>query len=175
MIVEDLIDISEEDRQYLSISFHQVWQDIEVNNIDEKVKEVMELYQKHNLIPAGEETELLEGLANPCYADKKNEAVINYNGDVYKCTARDFTKENKYGELNEEGEIEWNEKILTWETLKIQSKACQNCRILPLCGGGCHQINLEAKGLDKCQMGYDNDKKDEVIMNRLEKLFFHEA
>ncbi|MBO9693655.1 radical SAM protein [Chryseobacterium sp.] len=175
LIVEDLIDISEEDRQYLSISFHQVWQDIEVNNIDEKVKEVMELYQKHNLIPAGEETELLEGLANPCYADKKNEAVINYNGDVYKCTARDFTKENKYGELNEEGEIEWNEKILTWETLKIQSKACQNCRILPLCGGGCHQINLEAKGLDKCQMGYDNDKKDEVIMNRLEKLFFHEA
>jgi len=175
LIVDDLIDISEEDRQYLSISFHQVWQDIEVNNIDEKVKEVMELYQKHNLIPAGEETELLEGLANPCYADKKNEAVINYNGDVYKCTARDFTKENKYGELNEEGEIEWNEKILTWETLKIQSKACQNCRILPLCGGGCHQINLEAKGLDKCQMGYDNDKKDEVIMNRLEKLFFHEA
>ncbi|WP_137905452.1 radical SAM/SPASM domain-containing protein [Chryseobacterium sp. 2VB] len=174
-IVNDLIDLNEEDRSYLSISFHQVWQDIEVNNIDDKVKEVMELYQKHNLIPKGEETELLEGLTNPCYADKKNEAVINYNGDVYKCTARDFTKENKYGELNDEGEIEWNEKILTWEELKIQSKACQNCRILPLCGGGCHQINLEAKGLDKCQMGYDNEKKDEVIMNRLEKLFFHEA
>ncbi len=174
-IVDDLIDLNEEERSYLSISFHQVWQDIEVNSIDNKVKEVMELYQKHNLIPQGEETELLEGLANPCYADKKNEAVINYNGDVYKCTARDFTKENKYGELNDEGEIEWNEKIITWETLKVQSKACQNCRILPLCGGGCHQINLEAKGLDKCQMGYDNEKKDEVIMNRLEKLFFHEA
>ncbi|WP_367269826.1 SPASM domain-containing protein [uncultured Chryseobacterium sp.] len=28
--------------------------------------------------------------------------------------------------------------MVTWETLKIQSKACQNCRILPLCGGGCH-------------------------------------
>ncbi|WP_378105379.1 SPASM domain-containing protein [Chryseobacterium sp. sg2396] len=34
--------------------------------------------------------------------------------------------------------MEWNDKIVTWETLKIQSKACQNCRILPLCGGGCH-------------------------------------
>lgn len=175
LIVEDIKDISDEDRQYLSISFHQVWQDIEVNNIDDKLKEVLNVYKEHKLIPEGEEISLLEGLANPCYADKKNEAVINYNGDVFKCTARDFTEENKYGTINNEGEIEWNEKIVTWETLKIQSKACQNCRILPLCGGGCHQINLEAKGMDICQMGYDNAKKDEIIMDRLNKLFFHEA
>jgi uncharacterized protein len=25
-----------------------------------------------------------------CYADNYNEAVINYNGDVFKCTARDI-------------------------------------------------------------------------------------
>ncbi|KQM24969.1 radical SAM/SPASM domain-containing protein [Chryseobacterium sp. Leaf201] len=175
LIVNDLTDISDEDRQYLSISFHQVWQDIEINDIEDKVQDVLKVYRDHKLIPAGEETELLESLANPCYADKKNEAVINYNGDVFKCTARDFTEENKYGVLNNEGDIEWNDKIITWETLKIQSKACQNCRILPLCGGGCHQINLEARGLDKCQMGYDNEKKNEVIMNRLSKLFFHEA
>lgn len=175
LIVDDLADIPEENKQYLSISFHQVWQDIEINDIDHKVKEVMEVFKKHQLIPEGDEVELIEGLANPCYADKKNEAVINYNGDVYKCTARDFTEDNKYGTLNNDGEIEWNEKIVTWETLKIQSKACQNCRILPLCGGGCHQINLEAKGLNICQMGYDSAKKDEIIMNRLSKLFFHEA
>ncbi|WP_294200449.1 radical SAM protein [uncultured Chryseobacterium sp.] len=174
-IADDIIDIPEEDRKYLSISFHQVWQDIEVNNIEDKVKEVMDVYKKHKFIPQGEEIQLLEGLANPCYADKKNEAVINYNGGVFKCTARDFTDDNKYGSLNDEGEIEWNDKIVTWETLKIQSKACQNCRILPLCGGGCHQINLEAKGMDICQMGYDNAKKDEVIMDRLTKLFFNEA
>lgn len=118
--------------------------------------------------------DVLDNLINPCYADKKNEAVINYNGNVYKCTARDFSEENKYGELSEDGTINWNEKLTKWENIKIQSKACQNCRILPLCGGGCHQINLESEGLNTCQMGFDDKKKDEIIMKRLYHSFEYE-
>ena len=31
-------------------------------------------------------------VSNPCYADKEMQLLINYNGDVFKCTARDFMK-----------------------------------------------------------------------------------
>ena len=36
---------------------------------------------------------------------KKNEAIINYNGNIYKCTATDFDKTERYGFLNEDGNI----------------------------------------------------------------------
>ena len=72
-----------------------------------------------------------------------------------------FDIDSTYAIGNYNGLI-WNEKIETWKKLKIQSKACQSCRILPLCGGGCHQINLELLGTDSCQMGYSETKKDEI-------------
>lgn len=171
-ILEDIKHFSDENKNKLSIDFHRVWQDNqEVEDIDDFVDSVLNSFVESNFNIIS--NKILDNYNMPCYADKKNEAVINFNGDVYKCTARDFTKENSYGSLNEEGKIVWNEKIKTWENLKIQSKACQSCRILPLCGGGCHQINLEALGMDICQMGYDDAKKDEIILNRIEKLFFN--
>ncbi|MDP3200457.1 MAG: radical SAM protein [Algoriphagus sp.] len=169
-ILNDISGFPEESRKNLKISYHRVWQD-NGNNLktEQTSKQIISDFKKANF--AVSDNELLDNLNNPCYADKKNEAVINYNGDVFKCTARDFSETNKYGEILEDGSINWNEKIETWENIKIQSKACQNCRILPICGGGCHQINLEAKGMDICQMGFDNEKKDEIILNRISHIF----
>lgn len=172
-IVNDISDFSNEHRKNLRISYHRVWQDSgDEMNVEKTSKQIKSDFKNANFVVS--DSEVLDNLNNPCYADKKNEAVINYNGDVYKCTARDFSESNKYGEILDDGTINWNDKIETWENIKIQSKACQNCRILPICGGGCHQINLEAKGLDICQMGFDNNKKDEMILNRISHIFEYE-
>lgn len=173
-ILNDINDIPAIDRDNLTIGLFRVWQDDKGMNIKDTVDSVKLMFAENNFRIDINET-ILDNLNNPCYADKKNELLINFNGDIYKCTARDFNKENKYGTLNENGEVDWiNDKLNEWENIKIQSKACQSCRILPLCGGGCHQINLENKGLDTCQMGYNDDDKDNVIMMRLAEYFVNE-
>lgn len=172
-ILKDISHFSEISKKKLSIDFHRVWQDKEeVEDIEEFVEDILNSFEKANFNI--NRHNIVDNLNNPCYADKKNEVVINFNGDIYKCTARDFSKENSYGFIDNDGRLIWNDKIKTWEDLKIQSKACQSCRILPLCGGGCHQINLELIGTDSCQMGYSETKKDEIILTRLEKYFFNE-
>lgn len=74
-----------------------------------------------------------------CYADRKNYANINYDGNVYKCTARDYTPENALGYLNAEGDIVWHKE----RTRGIDEKAyfdnplCLDCKYLAVCGGPC--------------------------------------
>lgn len=173
-VLKDIKDIPISDRENLTIGLFRVWQDDKGIDIKDKVDSIKLLFAENNFRIDINET-ILDNLNNPCYADKKNELVINFNGDIYKCTARDFNQENKYGTLNENGEVDWIQKKITeWENIKIQSKACQSCRILPLCGGGCHQVNLENKGLDTCQMGYNDEDKDNVIMMRLSEYFVSE-
>ena len=45
-----------------------------------------------------------------CFAERMNEAVINYDGKVFKCTTiSDFNSEYSYGNLDlESGQIVWN-------------------------------------------------------------------
>lgn len=172
-ILSDISHFTDANKRNFSIDFHRVWQDKEeVADIDEFIDSIKESFENSNFRVV--RNDIVENFKKPCYADKENEVVINFNGDIYKCTARDFSKENSYGFIDDNGKLNWNDKIKIWKKLKIQSKACQSCRILPLCGGGCHQINLELLGTDSCQMGYSEEKKDEIILTRLENLFFHE-
>lgn len=172
-ILSDISHFTDANKRNFSIDFHRVWQDKEeVADIDEFIDSIKESFENSNFRVV--RNDIVENFKKPCYADKENEVVINFNGDIYKCTARDFSKENSYGFIDDNGKLNWNDKIKIWRKLKIQSKACQSCRILPLCGGGCHQINLELLGTDSCQMGYSEEKKDEIILTRLENLFFHE-
>lgn len=79
-----------------------------------------------------------------CYADKRNSAVINYNGDIYKCTARDFKRENRLGYITEEGQLIWeNNSLENRMNSKFKNKPCLLCSILPICNGGCTQHALE--------------------------------
>ena len=156
-ILNDIGHFTEANKKKLSIDFHRVWQDTEeISDIDEFKENIFQSFESSNFNVV--RNDVIDNFNNPCYADKENEVVINFNGDIYKCTARDFNKENSYGFIDDNGKLNWNEKIETWKKLKIQSKACQSCRILPLCGGGCHQQNLEQLGTDSCQMGYSEEK-----------------
>jgi len=161
-VIDDITDMGNEDRQWLNISFHQVWQTKEKENLEisEKLKTIKKTFRDNSFFVAGYTQNVIQ---NSCYADKTNEVVINYNGDVFKCTARDFTKNNREGILTENGTIDWFEKNTFRLNAKLNNKPCQSCSILPLCGSGCSQYAFEHNGKDYCVYDFDMERKKEVV------------
>lgn len=109
---------------------------------------------------------------DPCYADKTNELIINYNGEVYKCTAQDFDRTMSYGSLKEDGTIDWNNKMMNQrkEHLLPPSK-CISCRIAPICGGGCAQHLINNEGKLDCVLNNDEKLKDKFILDKFENQY----
>ena len=108
----------------------------------------------------------MDFVRNSCYADKKNHATINYNGDLFKCTARDFETKNREGFLDENGNLVWNEKYDVRLNSKFKNKPCLDCRILPICNGGCSQQALEHIGIDYCVNDFDEIKKTNIVKDK---------
>lgn len=96
---------------------------------------------------------------NSCYADKENEIVVNPKGEIFKCTARDFSRGQVEGVLNDEGVITWNGLHKTRESNSVfENTECSKCSILPICGGGCSQKLLESKH-NQCPRFLTTDEK----------------
>lgn len=104
------------------------------------------------------------------YADSPRHAVINYNGDVFKCTARDFATESREGRLNNEGRIEWNEKFFQRMAIKYSNEACRNCVILPICNGSCTQNKIEAGLKNTCFLSMTEDAKQDYLKARVNEI-----
>lgn len=167
---KDIETIGEEERKLLAISFHRVWQDRQKQEFPESVLEdTIELFRKefHNVCDAFS----MNNLRYPCYADKENEAVVNYDGNVFKCTARDFSEANRSGILAENGQIVWNEGSEFRSATKLSRTVCRKCRLLPLCGGGCSQKSVESYGDNICIEGLSEDDMDKVVMQRFYDCF----
>lgn len=106
---------------------------------------------------------------NSCYADKRNEALVNYSGDIYSCTARDFTPESRMGVLLEDGNISWeNNSLETKMNCKFKKSICRTCRIAPICGGGCRTKCLENSHHEGCNLNMSEEQIDDLILERFE-------
>ena len=73
-----------------------------------------------------------------CMFDKINHVVLNYNGDIFKCTARDYSDNYKIGELTKSGVINYNSNYFKYYK-KFLLDECTVCKQLPLCFGPCIQ------------------------------------
>lgn len=83
--------------------------------------------------------------------------IVNYNGDVYKCTARDFAKTKREGKLNEDGTITYEESYYKRMNALYSNKTCQECIIFPICDV-CSQKRLEAISTECLHMYTEKDK-----------------
>lgn len=164
-MIKDIDSIVMENRKLLTISFHRVWQDRQIYDLpDSVVENVVELFrEKFNNVS---DSYSMNNLRNPCYADKSNEAIINFDGNVFKCTARDFSKENQNGILDHEGRIIWNENLKARRTAKLSREICSTCRLLPLCGGGCSQKSIESIDPKICIEGLSSEDMNNVVLQR---------
>lgn len=110
-------------------------------------------------------------IVNTCYADKKNQVVVNYDGSIFKCTARDFTDQNSEEKLMDNGNIQWKENHYDRKKMSVFNyQACLECPIMPLCNAGCSQKKLEHSST-YCIYEHDLVKKSEfakkVVLERL--------
>lgn len=142
----------------LRFSFHKVWQESEDDELKEGIKtlkkNVSSFMFKSNL------HSYFGDSVNPCYGDYAHNYVINYNGDVFKCTARDFHPQNRIGVLTESGEIAFNDKAL--QRVRTSYTAdCYVCKRLPICPI-CSQIRSEAHD-GKCPVNISQQEISENI------------
>lgn len=162
-------DIDFLNRKRTAISLQRIWQH-EESDIDTGVLiEAVNYINKHKFVI---NTFYPTNNFHSCYADNYNQAVINYNGDVYKCTARDFSSERPLGYLNSLGIIEWDtDEIKKRLSLKIPTK-CRYCKLLPICPGICSQKLFENKQTDEISCPYNKslNENDIILLNIKQQL-----
>lgn len=153
---------SVKDKENVEFKFHKVWQAKGSDNLHKSLLAVKEAMSECDYTVSDQ-----TGQKGTCYADKKRNLVINYDGCIYKCTARNFKPEISIGKLTSGGDIVYNGRITKWSDVKYKSAACRDCIIFPICGQTCTQNVMERKGYDGCVA--DNSEKtiDKIIRSRL--------
>jgi len=161
-IASDFMDLDMATREKLFFSFHEVWQN--EKDLSRDIQDVVKYFRELGFSTSFKGT--WDFVRDSCYADKKNHATINYNGDLFKCTARDFETDNREGILDEEGNLVWNDKYERRMNSKFKNKPCLDCRIMPICNGGCSQQAMEQANVDYCVNGFDEEKKTNIIKDK---------
>lgn len=164
-VVKDFSHFPQEQKQLVNFTFQRVWQDNEgdASQVEQQVEHIERAFEQAGLFVNNAKSYIVPY----CYADDVNTAVVNYNGDLFKCTARDFATKSKEGTLAADGTLRWNERLRKRMSIRHGSDTCLQCRIYPICHGGCSQMKLEAPdGISSCPKGYDNDKIQEIMEGR---------
>lgn len=164
-VVKDFSHLQQEQKQLVNFTFQRVWQDNEgdADQVGQQVEHIERAFEQAGLFVNNAKSYIVPY----CYADGVNTAVVNYNGDLFKCTARDFATKSKEGTLAADGTLRWNERLRKRMSIRHGSDTCLQCRIYPICHGGCSQMKLEAPdGISSCPKGYDDDKIQEIMEGR---------
>lgn len=147
--IESFKELMEDFKKYwhyanVRFSFHKVWQEKESEELFTQ-RAIMKEYIEKRKINSNINSYYGDSLIN-CYADFDNNIIINYNGDIYKCTARDFKPENRLGYISNEGNIIYNDIAIKRLNRKL-TKQCFSCRLLPICTICFQQRRESANGL----------------------------
>ncbi len=171
--IESFREVADDFIQYtsfenLEFKFHRVWQEKNTKLLQNKLKGVVEYFTE-----AGLRSDDNVGSKGLCYADKRDSVVINYNGELYKCTARNFDKTNCIGLLNSDGELIFNDRYYERLDCKYKSKQCADCIIFPICMQTCSQNVIEVKD-DICVAQNTPEYCEQIIRKRLRKITNYE-
>lgn len=163
-IAENFTHLTPYEKKHLNFSIHKVWQEKDIHDDISKVV----MYFRNKNFSVNYIGDNRGGIQSSCYADHKNQATINYNGDIYKCTARDFNSDNKEGVLNDNGEINWDKSKLKkrLKDSRFNNAPCLDCKILPICNGGCSQVRMENLDKEYCVYNFDSQKKMRLVKER---------
>ena len=122
-----------------------------INNIDNiEISEKLSVYYKFANKFGFDVTlglsQIFSGKLVYCYAERFNQYVINYNGDVFKCSVCNFAENERVGYINQHGIfIKEDINYSKWLNGNIFDEKCYQCQYLPLCMGGCKKMRIEQK------------------------------
>lgn len=162
-LIEDFQGLRKESKKYLSFMFKRIWQIESNQEIENKISKLCEFTSETGL----NDVSSFEKGGLYCYADTPASVVVNYNGDIFKCTSRDFVREAREGILDPDGNIRFNERYEDRMKCKALNTACINCKVLPICLGGCTQHHLELFEENVCPISFDEIKKYQLAKKRL--------
>lgn len=140
-----LDDFDESIRRYILVSPHIVWQEFDkVGDLSAKVAQLNKsAYEKGYSIRHPN----FSLRCMSCYTENMEQFVINYDMNVYKCTARDFDKKFCVGRITDEGVFVPNELYYRYYTTPspFVCKECLECDLLPSCvySNSCLQKKIE--------------------------------
>lgn len=163
-VIEDFVKLTAREREQITFTFHKVWQVPESDYLRQQVEQVRMAFKVEGFRVGS--IEPFPG--SRCYGDRENHIVINYNGDLYKCTAREFSLEAREGVLSADGELIWNDKYAKRMSLKRCPPICHSCCLFPVCHRGCTQNKIETSvALDKCLWGYTELQKRQILERKI--------
>lgn len=173
-IIDTFKDIPTGYKRYINVDFQRVWQDTnnESNNLGEKLSFLFKRFKESGFSVSYHKVQ--NNVLYPCYGDKRNNLLINYNGKIYSCTAREFNNDFCEGILTSNGNIEWiNDSKEKRIASKFNREECHICKIAPICGGGCSQNALEIAKTSECLRGLNEEDKMKLILDRFEFMFIN--
>lgn len=171
-IPQDFLEIKQEIKdKYLKFDFHRVWQNDQIDDLNLVLEKNISEIREFGFRASG--TFSPNNVLDSCYADKRNGVVINYNGDIFKCTARDFETKKRAGFISDDGDLIWENDCLERRmNAKFNNKPCLTCKIMPLCNGGCTQHAMEhmEDSTEYCVYHGDESEKDKVVKTKIEEI-----
>ena len=123
----------------ISFFMQRIWQNKENPENAEEILEAVktQINTRGNIY---ENRHYSYGKGHHCYADSYNQVVVNFDGQLYKCTARNFDDKTSVGYLDSEGHAQWNHRFYSrFRRIPFDNENCRSCPIVPVCLGACSQ------------------------------------
>lgn len=170
-ISDEFDDLDPQCRANISVDFQRVWQDdgtaADEDAIDSLVVDDVKLFRSKGLHAYC--SKFFNMVKDSCYGCKRNYVLVNFNGDLFQCTARDFATDKRYGYLSAAGKLVYeNGLVEKRREVRFRKHVCEQCRIAPICGGGCAQKAMENAENENCPLGYGPKEIDKQVLYRFE-------
>ena len=135
-------------RHKISPSFQRVWQTESKRNEEGNNPNKLAIFEycKELGYDAENPSSCLSVLkGHTCYVDRYYHTEINFDGKIYKCTARAYSDEYVLGELQDDGHILWNQEKMRkmYAKATFENEMCLACKHMPFCNGPCSKKLLE--------------------------------
>jgi len=129
-ILQELLPL---DRKKITIILKKIWQE-DINHISKaQVLDTIKKLCREDFVVD------YYSQGGICLCDRKNEAVINYDGKIFKCTTiPKFDEAHAMGHLETNGISWYQEKIAYLNDYHVLTE-CKKCRMFPICGGLCQK------------------------------------
>ncbi len=82
-----------------------------------------------------------------CPAERENSFIVGADGSIFLCDSLITDASERLGVIDRDGQILFNEAAAPWRLSVFQDErcaACLECKLLPICLGGCIRIRIQA-------------------------------
>lgn len=155
--IDEIVDQFPQDiRRNISICPQLVWQFKDsFNTTTDKLRKLLDKFKKYGYRP-----HINSLCGQSCYAENCNQFVVNYDLQVFKCTARDFSQKHCVGNIGD-GKFIPNAHYFDYAiSHDIENTKCCDCKLLPTCLGRCVQKRVEEQ-----KMNCDKEKLVQSLIN----------